>query len=242
MKRSTIAAIAILVEGGAATYQYLVRPWCVHWGTRPDEVRAPLPGDDIVPEPAGSTTRAITIAAPPTAVWPWLAQLGQGRGGAYTYDWIENLLGLGMHSADQILPQFQHPVVGDVVLRTPGSTMVIASLEVDRFLVAASPDQMWSWAFLLTPLATGSTRLLSRNRWQQGGIGVRLGMLLMEPASLVMERKMLLGIKQRVERAPAMVETRADTDRGKRDTTGQGESKHGSFGDNGSDVTRRVRT
>jgi hypothetical protein len=171
----------------------------LHWGASPTEAAAALPGDELAAEPAGQTTRAITIAAPPEAVWPWIAQIGQGRGGAYTYDWIENLLGLGMHSADRILPAFQHPAIGDVVLRTPSSEMRVQSLEPGRYLVAAAPDGSWSWAFVLRPLAGGRTRFLSRNRWLRGSSGQRLGMLLMEPASLVMERKMLQGVKQRVE-------------------------------------------
>jgi len=146
-------------------------------------------------------TRAITIAAPPEARGPWIAQIGQGRGGAYTSGRIENLLGLGMHSADRILPPFQHPAVGDLVLRTPSSEMRVRALEPVRHLVAAAPDGSWSWAFVVRPLAGGRTRFLSRTRWPHGGAGQRLGMLLLEPASLVLERKMLLGVKRRVEAA-----------------------------------------
>lgn len=187
----------------------------LHWGATAEETAAALPGDDLTTGPTGTTTRAITIDAPPAAVWPWIAQLGQGRGGAYTYDWIENLLGLGMHSTDRILPEFQHPAVGDVVMRTPSSEMRVQALEPGQYLVAAAPDGSWTWAFVLQPLAGQRTRFLSRNRWPRGGSGQRLGMLLMEPASLVMERKMLLGIKQRVERpggpAPAPAgESRVD--------------------------------
>jgi hypothetical protein len=192
---------ALLATGTAALWLYLRRgrAWVLHWGASAAEATAALPGDELVAEPAGLVTRAITIAAPPEAVWPWIAQIGQGRGGAYTYDWIENLLGLGMHSADRILPAFQHPAVGDVLMRTPSSEMRVQVLEPPQYLVAAAPDGSWSWAFVLRPLAGGHTRFLSRNRWPRGGAGQRLGMLLMEPASLVMERKMLLGVKQRAE-------------------------------------------
>ena len=74
------------------------------------------PGDELLEEADGVATRAITIDAPASAVWPWIAQMGPSpRGGAYTYDWIENLLGLDMHSADQVLPEYQHPQVGDTL-------------------------------------------------------------------------------------------------------------------------------
>jgi hypothetical protein len=200
--RKTFTAGTVLAAG-AALWLYLRRgrTWVLHWGASAEETSVALPGDGVISAPAGEATRAITIAVPPDAVWPWIAQLGQGRGGAYTYDWIENLLGLGMHSADRILPEFQQPAIGDVVLRTPSSEMRVQALAPGRHLVAAAPNGSWSWAFVLQPLAGGRTRLLSRNRWPRGGIGQQLGMLLMEPASLVMERKMLLGIKQRAERS-----------------------------------------
>ncbi|MBF6235457.1 SRPBCC family protein, partial [Nocardia farcinica] len=83
------------------------------WGATATEAAAPMPGDELLAAPDLMTTRAVTIAAEPAAIWPWLVQFGPGRGGAYTYDWIENLFGLNMHSADHILPQFQHVSVGD---------------------------------------------------------------------------------------------------------------------------------
>src|SRR5262245_7782750 len=86
------------------------------WGATDDEAGARLPGDELLEDADGVATRAIQIEAPASAVWPWLAQMGPApRGGAYTYDWIENLLGLGMHSADRVLPEFQHPEVGDTI-------------------------------------------------------------------------------------------------------------------------------
>jgi hypothetical protein len=97
-----------LAAGAAAvSYPILFRGKCLNWGARPDEISRQLPGDDLLTDADIVATRAITIDAPPGDIWPWLVQMGSGRGGAYTYDWIENLFGLGMHSADQILPQFQ---------------------------------------------------------------------------------------------------------------------------------------
>src|SRR4051812_25158738 len=108
-----------IVVGGAvaiaASYPR-VRPRILTWGATTNEALATLPGDELLEDPDGVSTRAITVGAPAGAVWPWLAQMGPApRGGAYTYDWIENLLGLDMHSADRFLPEFQHPQVGDTI-------------------------------------------------------------------------------------------------------------------------------
>jgi len=106
------AGLALAVGAG---YSSWARRWYLTWGATAQEVTAGLPGDELLGDPDLQSTRAISIGAPSGAVWPWLVQMGSGRGGAYTYDWIENLFGLGMHSADQILPQFQQLTVGDVL-------------------------------------------------------------------------------------------------------------------------------
>jgi len=132
-------------------------------------------------------------------VWPWLAQMGPSpRGGAYTYDWIENLLGLGMHSVDHVLPEFQHPQVGDT-LALGSNRMRVERVEPEHVLAWRSEDRNWVWTFVLHEHDWG-TRLISRNRFRLPTRVARLGMLPMEPGSLVMERKMLRGIKQRAER------------------------------------------
>jgi hypothetical protein len=162
-----------------------------------------LPGDDLLPDPGVITNRAITVDAPPEAIWPWLAQMGSGRGGLYTYDWIENLLGLHMKSVDVILPQFQDISVGDFqTLGKNGPTLRVAICEKYRTLVFRSDDGNWVWAFVLQP-SRGSTRLLSRNRIAIPGTSITTRCFyryLMEPGSLIMERKMLLGIKERAQR------------------------------------------
>src|SRR3954451_16952755 len=97
----------------AASYP-VVRPRILTWGATTNEALATLPGDELLEDADGVATRAITIGAPASAVWPWLAQMGPSpRGGAYTYDWIENLLGLDMHSVDRVLPEYQHPQVAE---------------------------------------------------------------------------------------------------------------------------------
>jgi hypothetical protein len=129
--------------------------------------------------------------------------MGPGRGGAYTYDWIENLFGLGMHTADRILPQFQDLKVGDAQrLGARGPVLRVAALDPRRSLVLRSDDGNWIWSFTLVPAGQGA-RLISRNRIATPGASAlaRAGYrYLMEPGSLIMERKMLLGIKQRAER------------------------------------------
>ncbi|WP_439657779.1 SRPBCC family protein [Lentzea sp. HUAS TT2] len=204
-----IANLSGLVLGAAAaavaSYPLLWRKWCVTWGATDDEAQSTLPGDDLLRRPDLLTTRAITIAAPPSRIWPWLVQMGSGRGGAYTYDWIENLFGLNMHSADEILPEFQDLHVGEVLpVGEGGPTLLVEILEPDHALVLRSDDGRWVWAFVLHEVV-GGTRLISRNRITvpDASLPVRwFNQLVMEPGSLVMEQKMLRGIEQRAERHP----------------------------------------
>ena len=195
------AGVALAVGLEMATYPRW-RQWCLSWGATDEEVARTLPGDDLLAGPDIVSTRAVWIDAPAGEIWPWLVQMGPGRGGAYTYDWIENLFGLGMHSADRILPQFQDLKVGDAQrLGKRGPVLRVSVLEPERALVMRSDDGNWIWAFILVREGTG-TRLISRNRIAVPGAppAVRaLNTYLMEPGSLVMERKMLLGIKQRAE-------------------------------------------
>ena len=192
------------VAGAAAAvgvYFLFLRERCLTWGATPEEAASHLPGDELLDGANMVTTRAITIAAPPSAVFPWLVQMGVGRGGAYTYDWIENLLGLDMHSADRIVPELQHLEVGDVLpMQGEGTGMRVEILEPNQVFALRSEDGRWVWAFILVGDDKG-TRLISRNRISLDGasLGLKLGMVVMEPGSLVMEHKMLLGIKQRAE-------------------------------------------
>ena len=182
----------------AALYPLIRRP-ILTWGATSEEARSRLPGDDLLEEADGVSTRAITINAPVAAVWPWVAQMGPSpRGGAYTYDWIENLVGLDMHSVDRLLPEFQHPQVGDTIALGP-NRMRIERVAPERVLAWRSEDGNWVWTFVLAE-SGGTTRLISRNRFRLPTLAARLGMLPMEPGSLIMERRMLRGIKERAER------------------------------------------
>jgi hypothetical protein len=90
-----------------------------NWGAAPDEVAAVLPGDELVPDPAEQTTLAVSVDAPADEVWAWLVQIGQDRGGMYSYDALENLIGLDIHSTDEIREEWQHLAVGDRVVVVP---------------------------------------------------------------------------------------------------------------------------
>ena len=192
--RRVLAAVVL----GALYLRFLRKP-ILTWGTTDEEGDARLPGDELLEDADGVATRAVEIDAPPSAVWPWIAQMGPSpRGGAYTYDWIENLLGLGMHSVDRVLPEFQNPEVGDTI-GYGSNRMRLERVEPERVLAWRSESGNWVWTFVLEPRG-GSTRLISRNRFRLPTLSARLGMIPMEPASLAMERKMLLGIKERAER------------------------------------------
>ncbi|MET8152951.1 SRPBCC family protein [Actinoplanes sp. NPDC049668] len=190
------------LAASAVAYSPPVRRWYLGYGATAEEVAQELPGDDLLPCPDLLSTRAITIDAAPATVWPWLVQLGSGRGGAYSYDWIENLLGLDMHSADEILPQFQRLAVGDVLPLGPaGPGMRVEICDPERTLAFRSTDGAWVWIFDLRSYWLG-TRLISRNRIATPGAGWPrrlVNRIVMEPGSLVMERRMLRGIKERAE-------------------------------------------
>jgi hypothetical protein len=183
-----------------------------NWGASPDEINSELPGDDLVPEPADGTILAVGIAAPADRVWRWLVQIGQDRGGMYSYDWVENVIGLGIRNADRVHGRWQHLAVGDrIVLVSPGVgaaagryALTVARLELGRVIVLrqAPPEHPWNavWTFVVEPRAATSCRLLSRSRAERPtAAGMRLANALLEPVTMMMTRRMLLGIKQRAE-------------------------------------------
>ena len=200
-KKRACIALGAVVGVGALYHGWWRRP-ILTWGATEAETAARLPGDEFLEDADGVSTRAIDIDAPSCAVWPWLAQMGPApRGGAYTYDWIENLLRLDMHSVDHVLPDFQRPAVGDTIA-FGSNRMRLERVEPDHVLAWRSGDGNWVWTFVLSD-HDGTTRLISRNRFRLPTLGARIAMLPIEPGSLVMERKMLLGIKERAERLAA---------------------------------------
>jgi hypothetical protein len=184
-----------LASGLVGAYLAVGRPLMLHWGATCEDLHRPLPGDELVPAPATQSTRAVTIEAPPEAVWPWLAQIGQDRAGFYSYEWLENFAGCKMHNADEIHPEWQSREPGDTVYLHPLSGLPVAVFEPGRVLALEN----WG-AFVLEQHGPGDTRLIARGRTPRG-LGALANALLMEIPHFVMERKMLLGIKERAERA-----------------------------------------
>lgn len=213
------AKVAGLVVLGLAGYDLLVRPWMLDWGASDQERRMPLPGDDVPVDGAASHTKAVTIGAPPAAVWPWLVQIGDRRGGFYSYDRVERYVFPGTvhyvegtHSATRIHPELQDLRVGDRINTGSVGRFAVGSpvtvLEPGRTLVAGS------WAFVLQSLPGQRTRLLVRERetgYLRIGVPRRLvalraalsmiDYLIGDPLHFLMERKMMLGLKQRAEHA-----------------------------------------
>jgi hypothetical protein len=202
MKIWMLLPTAMAAYGGAWAYRRFGRPWVLNWGASADEVARTMPGDDVLPDAALQTSRAITIDAPPNAIWPWLVQMGpRPRAGVYTYDWVERLLGIDIENSDRILPEFQHLEAGEFVgLNQKGQGLKVVAVEPEHHLVLQWEPQKSTWAFVLYPDGEDRTHLVSRNRLAGSGPAFRLTMVFMEPGSLVMERKMLLGLKERAER------------------------------------------
>jgi hypothetical protein len=184
---------ALVGIGLVFIFQVAVRPWMHRWGASSEEAAKDLPGDETVPEPGVQQTRAITIEAPIQQVWPWLAQIGQDRGGFYSYEWLENLAGCHMRNADRVHPEWQAREPGDTVPLHPA-----AGLKLRRFEPYRSLAFEGGWYFVLEPLSHRRTRLLARSRTPRG-VGRLIYSALLEIPHFVMERKMLKGIKARAE-------------------------------------------
>jgi hypothetical protein len=207
--RKMFFGLAGTLAAGAAgfiAYKYYFQPWNHHWGAGIDDVEREMPGDDLIEDPEVITTRAIEISANPQEIFPWLVQMGQGRGGVYSYDWIERMLGIDMHNADRVVPELQHLEEGEFLpLGNEGGGFIVKHLETDRSLVLAHTDGNWTWDFGIYPIDDVHSKLVSRNRisMKDAGLGFRLYLKLIDPGAFVMERKMLIGIKERVERSNA---------------------------------------
>ena len=215
MNKVTIVAALAVIGGVKLAYFAFARPRVLNWHVEDDEATRGMPGDAILPDANLQTTRAITINAPPSDIWPWLMQMGpRPRGGAYTYDWIERMLGIDIENSDEVMPQYQHLEPGEFLgLDENGKGLQVREVIERQALVVQWIPALSTWTFGLYPRGDGTTRFISRNRIRVGGLPERIAMFLMEPASLVMERKMLLGIKQRAERLarpPAAVGSRTD--------------------------------
>lgn len=213
---AVFGALAAAVAAMTTVYFLVVWPWLSRWGAEEEEVETPLPGDDLLPEANLQTTKAIAIQASPEQVWPWLLQLGVDRGGMYSYEFIENLMGLGVENADQLRPEWQNLKAGDFIRFTPqefalnpGPGLYVEGLEANRAMFGcfglenARPEkcQGGTWQFVLEPQEDSTTRLLLRNRTEAGSTLARAGLKIGHLFQFIMERKMLLVIKDRAESA-----------------------------------------
>jgi hypothetical protein len=210
-------ALALLVTLAlfCVAFFAVVRPWYLNWGATSEERRRALPGDEIVANARAQQTRAITIKASADSVWPWLAQLGQDRGGFYSYDILENLVGCNMPTTDVRQPDKQVWHVGDklwmypkdkaggagfATLRVfvPGRALGFATREVGT---ALSEPENGSWSMVLVPVNATTTRLLIRGRGAIGRslLGSAFDRSIFEPIHFAMERRMMIGIQQLVE-------------------------------------------
>jgi hypothetical protein len=181
------------------------------WGATDDELERSYPGDGLVPVPKWTATHAISIDARPQRIWPWIAQIGQGRGGFYAYQRLENLVGSEIENTCRILDEHQHVREGDAIkLHVEAPPMAVAIVEEPTTLVLyGNPAEgdgsvaiSTSWAFLLLEEPGGTTRFLSRTRYHHADdrrSKIAGGPLLLEPVSFVMERKMLKVIKALAE-------------------------------------------
>jgi len=186
---------------GLVAYHRFARPRHLTWGATSVEGRGTLPGDEIVAKPAVVSTRAVTVHAPPSDIWPWLVQMGEGRGGLYSYDTLDRFFGyLHAPSAERVLPEFQDLAVGDVIPLGRGPSWPVVALERERALVLEPVAGSVSWCFALQPVDAGTTRFVSRVRVD---VGPRPLLWVLAPLVdlpwLLMERQMLRGIRRRAE-------------------------------------------
>jgi hypothetical protein len=206
------AAAALAAAGGYATVYRLGQTW----GATAHEQQQPLAGDELLPEATALTTHAITIAAPASAVWPWLVQMGWGRAGWYTYRWVDRLLfPANGPSANQLLPEHQQLQVGDRVLDGPPEAdcwFTVDQLEPDRLLVLRSTRHLpaswrqrglgmdWIWSWHLSQPDPGRTRVIQRNRMRLDPAWFQRAFLTaIIPADFIMARSHLRGLQRRVE-------------------------------------------
>ena len=208
MKRQLGGGIAV-IAGAAAAAVLLARHWQLRWGATAQELAGPLPGDELIAKPDLTATRALTVRAPAARVWPWIAQLGQGRGGLYSYDFLENLIGCDIHSADRVVREWQDIKAGDAVRLHPDVALEVAAVDPGLSLVLRSavpdgnapPPFGFTWAFALQPGPDGTTRLIVRERYAYTQPWARLLVEPVEVIDFVMTQKMLRGIRSRAERA-----------------------------------------
>ena len=200
-------AAGVSAVGFVAAYILVARPRQLRWGASAQECEASLPGDDLITSPDLVATRAVTVRTSVGRVWPWIAQMGQGRGGFYSYDFVENLAGCDIHSADRIVAEWQDIKIGDEIKLAPAVGLEVTALEPGRSLVLrggvpmgnTSPPYDFTWAWVLRDEPGGTARLLVRERYAYTRPWARFLVEPVEAVSFVMTDKMLRGIRDRAE-------------------------------------------
>ncbi len=223
MRKTSVSALITVGAGIAAAGIYLrvFLPWQRQWGATAEEVHRTLPGDDLIPYPDTQWTRAITVQAKAAAVWPWLVQIGHGRGGYYSYPWLEKLMGLRATHRDHINPAWQDLTEGDSIPAEPdGSGYRVFAVEPGRTLLLGVQEKdeavprsvtglypAFTWVFVLEEGETAQTRLITRMRARTKHTPLAaLAMPFIDFGAFLLKRRMLLGIKQRAERLDEQTE------------------------------------
>jgi hypothetical protein len=187
----------------AVLYWIVVRLWYLRWGVTDAELTRPMLGDKEVADPNYAAMVGVTIDARPEHIWPWLLQMGNGRGGMYSYDWLDRLVGyLNQPSARRSLPESRHSGAGIVPLAGAAGGFPVLAVAPYQALVFSGEASgcRWEWELDLYALDKHHTRLISRNRARfPRSARSPLLMLVLEPAAFIMTRKTLLGIKRRAE-------------------------------------------
>jgi hypothetical protein len=205
--------IVVIFLGWTTTYFRIIRPWYMKWGAAPEEIGKPLPGDQLIPEPSHESLRVLTIEAPPENIWPWLIQIGQDRAAFYSYDWLENLMGVGYRNSDRIVPEWQDLQQGGFIRSVPKTWLfglgkeektgrtgwVVPLIEPYRALYL----RPWG-AFVLDPLNGQKTRFYARSRALQMSIFWKaFSVIIFDTIHFVMEKRMMVEIKRLAEGRPA---------------------------------------
>ncbi len=212
--RTVSIVVAILIIA-FVLYRLFVLPWMNTWGATAEEIRASLPGDELVANPVSQTTQAVTIRAKPEQIYPWLLQIGVDRGGMYSYDWLENLMGLNVRTIDRIVPELQNVQSGDFWRFTPknygppdGPGVFVVKLEPNRAVMgcfgvqsAPPPPCSGTWQLVLQPQSDGTTRLILRARTDAASPMTGIFGAIFDPITFVMQRGMLLGFRDRIQAA-----------------------------------------
>jgi hypothetical protein len=176
-----------------------VNPWLLRWDATNEEATRAMPGDlDHI-----GWTRGMTINATPEEIWPWLMQWGQGRGGWYSYDWLENLFGFDIHTADRILPEYQDLQIGDPICMARGfCTSHVTVLEPNQWLSWQAKDEssnpVWTFTFGIFPLDASHTRLIIRESFRSDAVPPA-AVFILEIPDVVMEQKALHTVRNRAE-------------------------------------------